>query len=139
MREIKFRGISQMTLKWIYGAYLKVDNYEYIIEEDERVFESCGTYADAIDIEAIRIGTARQYTGLKDKNDIEIYFESDIVRAIVIDDYDGSVKFMDGVIYLNRKMYKLCIKGYEEFNLMFADDLEIIGNIHQSVDTQPNV
>ena len=72
-----------------------------------------------------------QYTGIDDKNGKEIYFLSDIVRATVTDDLTGEVRLLDGVIYLCLKTYKIVMRGHEEFNLIFAEELEIIGNIHK--------
>lgn len=72
-----------------------------------------------------------QYAGFNDINNKEIYLESDIVKITTIDEITGEESYIEGLLYLSLKTYKLCIKGHEEFNLIFADEIEVIGNIHE--------
>ncbi len=69
-----------------------------------------------------------QFSGLYDINKIEIYFLSDIVQATTSDDFTGKLSRFSGVLYLCLKTYRIVMSGHEEFNLLFADELEIIGN-----------
>jgi uncharacterized phage protein (TIGR01671 family) len=128
MREIKFRA-------WANGKYWYSDDEAYVlkyIDGQTGLYEDENFYKESRTPDYILISNdLEQYIGLKDKNGKEIYFLSDIVRATVTDDLTGEVSLLDGVLYLCLKTYKIVMRGHETFNLIFAEDLEIIGNIHE--------
>ena len=117
MREIKFRAWHKE--KKIMGEVLGIDIlHKEIFFSNEDV--DCYEHTDFKDIELM------QYTGLKDKNNKEIY-EGDIV------------KFLNGifeVIWCNEKAsFMLKNKEYKEFlNFIYENNnvMEIVGNIYKN-------
>lgn len=122
MRKIKFRGQDVFTKEWVYGYFS-----ECVEPMDEPVCLSCIT-----DIEnnswVVYPETVGQYTGKKDKNNIEIY-EGDIGVAksfryqmkIVFDEDDCSYGMMS--------LGNLIAYG-------ISDTFSIVGNIHDNPELQ---
>jgi uncharacterized phage protein (TIGR01671 family) len=130
MREIKFRGKRISDGNWVHGYFVNVEDRPQIIFEDVN-----GMYV-AEDVISDTIG---QFTGLCDKNGIEIY-EGDIVCVPYIDcifgdlvgeEIDYNFKF---VVYFKEQSFVIC--NEDRGNVLISDfkrtQIEIIGNIHDN-------
>lgn len=121
MREIKFRSWDTYNKEM-----LEVQELDYADSYNGQPMIRTTMYNDYFDTEDMIL---MQYTGLKDKNGVEIY-EGDIIRIL-------GGEYEQGFYEWNEKV---CIKDfiYDGFNLMMTvnqignEALEVIGNIYDN-------
>ena len=126
MREVKFRGVSKKTGKFVFG-WLQ-DNFIHTSISNE--FEWLG--------EEIIDGTEGQFTGLKDCNGKKI-FEGDIVKY---DNGDIANVIFKGCCFQayngnasnSEDAYLSLESEFDIFTMQSNFTIQIIGNIHENQD-----
>lgn len=133
MREIKFRVWDIQKQKFIPSEFYAILNrtdfnaFGIMTKDWENYCEGEYFYDNA--------QILQQYTGLKDKNGVEVY-EGDILlckqatepeeRGFVCRFRDNIIAF-DNMNYLDSKHYSLHLNEYD----YIKEQLEVIGNIHE--------
>ena len=129
MREVKFRGKEVGTGKWIYGYYVRDEEWahDYIIN-----LEKDGIYFH-LKRHEVSPSTVGQYTEIKDKNKKEIY-EDDIIKTrsthiarIEWDKVSCGFRFIDSHYHTHEECY---IRNLSEG--MAKHTYEVIGNVHDN-------
>ena len=124
MREIKFRAWDDIKETMMSGVSLYWNREEFVV--------GIWNFEETHIVDGETKAILMQYTGLKDKNGVEIY-ESDIIKSTSYDAYEvkwvefiGEENFGDGIGYAGWNI-DLC-SGYPPVK----QELEVIGNIYEN-------
>ena len=145
MREIKFRalGLSKMRQGWNFGSS-KIEKYFNTDKRNNHMFLT--TFVKLLSGGILDKNTRCQWTGLLDKNSVEIY-EGDIVNFQHIDDYGYMTNVFQNGFYRGVVKWGEHYPAFDIFdikdNSTFGFDcnifsmesdivIEVIGNIYEN-------
>lgn len=121
MREIKFRAWD--------SSKNEMFEWKYLLNNPEVLRSVLGNECYAMNPPK-SLFIAMQYTGLRDKNGIEIY-EGDIVKTALFGQTVGSISFHKGkyVLFFSRG----CSPSTEFWGNISDLSMEVIGNIYENL------
>lgn len=127
--EIKFRGVSEESGKMRYGSLtVEYDGTCHIYWWESVLIEPENNYYEPVhQWEVVKPETVGQFTGLKDKNEVEIY-SGDIVLGFGGDEKGQIVFSQEDAAFI----FKSNTGGGAFINEMYLQNFKVIGNIHEN-------
>ncbi len=132
MRDIKFeflyKGLPFSSKNKNFNWHKKAYTLDQIMQKGLSHLADCHNYCELV--------AAREFTGTKDKKDIDIY-EGDIIRVECCDadDYITAVRFNGGALCIDVEAFDFDYTAIGwAFELQDIISFEVVGNIHQNPD-----